>query len=169
MKLEQFFLTTAEISVVLIGFVTVFLTFVVGGRDVGKADRMHSRSLLASAYPMLFVPLVPIAAMGYGASEATALFTFHVAGLAASASIGMVMHWFYSRLTWAEVRDVGWVHTIISFGTGYTAAGFFLAGALGYAPEGNAVMGVILSFLLAGTALFSFAAQQMNLFNWKQP
>ncbi len=169
MKLESFFLTTAEISVVLIGFVTVFLTFVVGGRDVGKADRMHSRSLLASSYPMLFVPLVPIAASAYGAAESTALFTFHVAGLAASGSIGIVMHWFYSRLSRAEVSEVGWIHTVVSFGTGYAAGAFFLAGALGFAPYGNAVVAVILSFLLPGTALFSFAAQQMGLFDWKHP
>lgn len=32
MELESFFLTTAEIAVVLIGFVTIFLTWVMGGR-----------------------------------------------------------------------------------------------------------------------------------------
>ncbi|MEL6874184.1 MAG: hypothetical protein AAGM33_01790 [Pseudomonadota bacterium] len=169
MELEPFFLTTAEISVVLIGFVTVFLTFLIGGNDVGKADRMHSRALLTSAYPMLFVPLVPLAAMSYGASEATALFTFHVTGVVISSGIGMVMHWFYSRLTWAELSEVGWLHTVVSFGLGYGAAGFFFAGALGYAPHGNAVVAVILSFLLPGTALFSFAAQRMGLFNWTRP
>lgn len=169
MELEPFFLTTAEISVVLIGFVTVFLTFLIGGSDVGKADRMHSRALLSSAYPMLFVPLVPIAAIGYGATESSALFAFHLTGVVVSSGIGLVMHWFYSRLTWAEIREVGWVHTAVSFGLGYGAAGFFFAGALGYAPEGNAVVAVILSFLLPGTALFSFAAQRMELFNWKQP
>ncbi len=169
MELEAFFLTTAEISVVLIGFVTVFLTFLIGGNDVGKADRMHSRALLTSAYPMLFVPLVPLAAIGYGASEATALFAFHVTGMVISSGIGIVMHWFYTRLTLAEVREVGWLHTIVSFGLGYGAAGFFLAGALGYAPQGNAVVAVIFSFLLPGTALFSFAAQRMGLFNWNQP
>ena len=31
------------------------------------------------------------------------------------------------------------------------------------------MVAVILSFLLTGTALFSFAAQQMKLFDWKNP
>ena len=91
MELEAFFLTTAEISVVLIGFVTIFLTFVMSGREIGKADRMHSRALLTGAYPFLFVPFVPIAARAYGASEATALFSFHLAGVVASIMIGIVM------------------------------------------------------------------------------
>ena len=169
MDLEAFFLTTAEISVVLIGFVTVFLTVVMGGREAGKPDRMHSRALLTAAYPLLFVPLVPIAADAYGASEATALFAFHIAGAATSTCIGVVMTWFYSRLSWPEIKEVGLVHTAVSFGTGYAAGGFFFAGALGYAPQGNAVVAVIFSFLLTGTALFSFAAQQMRLFEWRRP
>jgi len=37
MELEAFFLTTAEISVVLIGFVTIFLTFVMSGRNLRPA------------------------------------------------------------------------------------------------------------------------------------
>ena len=169
MELEAFFLTTAEISVVLIGFVTIFLTYVMSGRAIGKADRMHSRALLTGAYPLLFVPFVPIAAGAYGASEATALFSFHLAGFFANLGLGVVIHWFYSRLSWAEIREVGWLHTVVSFTLGWGAGGFFLAGMLGYAPEGNAVVAVILSFLLTGTALFSFAAQQMKLFDWRNP
>ena len=79
MELEAFILTTAEISVVLIGFVTIVLTFVMKGREIGKADRRHSRAVMSGAYPLLFVPFVPIAANAYGASEATALFCFHLA------------------------------------------------------------------------------------------
>lgn len=169
MQLEAFFLTTAEISVVLIGFVTIFLTFVMSGREIGEADRMHSRALLSAAYPLLFIPFVPIAAYAYGASEAVALFAFHLAGFAASLCIGVVMTGFYLRLTWAEVRQVGWVHTVVSFALGWGAGGFFFAGALGHAPAGNAVVAVILTFLLTGTALFSFAAQQMKLFDWRAP
>ncbi len=45
MELEAFFPTTAGIAVVLIGFVTVFLTFVMSGKSTNKADRMHSRAL----------------------------------------------------------------------------------------------------------------------------
>lgn len=169
MELESFFLTTAEIAVVLIGFVTIFLTYVMSGREIGKADRMHSRALLTGAYPLLFVPFVPIAASAYGASEATALFAFHLAGFLANLGLGAVIHWFYSRLSWAEIREVGWLHTVVSFSLGWGAGGFFIAGALGYAPAGNAVVAVILSFLLTGTALFSFAAQQMKLFDWNNP
>ncbi|MFN2100344.1 hypothetical protein [Altererythrobacter sp. MF3-039] len=169
MELEAFFLTTAEISVVLIGFVTIFLTFVMSGREIGKADRMHSRALLTGAYPLLFVPFVPIAANAYGVSEATTLFSFHLAGVLASVMIGVVMMGFYSRLSWADVKEVGWIHTVVSFALGWGAWGFFLAGMLGYAPAGNAVVAVILSFLLTGTALFSFAAQQMKLFDWNNP
>lgn len=169
MELEAFFLTTAEISVVLIGFVTIFLTFVMSGREIGKADRMHSRALLTGAYPLLFVPFVPIAANAYGASEATALFSFHLAGVLASVMIGAVMMGFYSRLNWADIEEVGWIHSVVSFSLGWGAWGFFLAGTLGYAPAGNAVVAVILTFLLTGTALFSFAAQQMKLFDWNNP
>ena len=159
MELEAFFLTAAEISVVLIGFVTIFLTFVMSGREIGKADRMHSRALLTGAYPLLFVPFVSVAANAYGASEATALLSFHLAGGLASVMIGIVMTGFYSRLSRAEVREVGWLYTLVSFTLGWGAGGFFWADALGYAPAGNAVVAVILSFLLTGTVLFSFAAQ----------
>lgn|GEM_PF-896179 len=47
----------------------------------------------------------------------------------------------------------------MSFTLGWGAGGFFWADALGFAPAGNAVVAVILSFLLTGTVLFSFAAQ----------
>lgn len=130
---------------------------------------MHSRALLCASYPMLFVPFVPIAANAYGASEASALFAFHLAGFLASTGLGTVIHWFYSRLSWAEIKEVGLLHSAVSMALGWGAAGFFLAGALGYAPAGNAVVAVILTFLLVGTALFSFAAQQMKLFDWNNP
>lgn len=169
MQLESFFLSTAEIAVVLIGFVTIFLTWVMSGRTTSMADRMHSRTLLTAAYPLLFVPFVPIAATAYGASEATALFAFHLAGFVASVGLGAVIHWFYFRLTLAEVKEVGWIHTVVSFSLGWSASFAFLAGLLGYAPAGNAVVAVILTFLLIGTALFSFAAQQMRLFDWRNP
>ena len=73
--------------------------------------------------------------------------------------IGIVMTGFYSRLSQAEVREVGWIYTLVSFTLGWGAGGFFWADALGYAPADNAVVAVILSFLLTGTVLFSFAAQ----------
>ncbi len=169
MQLESFFLTTAEISVVLIGFVTVFLTFVMSGKQTSKADRMHSRALLSSAYPLLVIPFIPVAAFAYGASDETALFAFHLAGLIASAAVGAVITWFFSRLTWAEVKEVGMVHNAVSFVTGWAAGGFFFAGTLGFAPAGNAVVAVILTFIMTATALFSFTAQQMKLFDWYSP
>lgn len=45
MGLKAFFLTTAEIAVVLIGFVTVFLSFVMSGKSTNQADRMRNRAL----------------------------------------------------------------------------------------------------------------------------
>ena len=126
MELEAFFLTAAEISVVLIGFVTIFLTFVMSGREIGKADRMHSRALLTGAYPLLFVPFVPVAANAYGASEATALLSFHLAGGLASVMIGIVMKGFYSRLEPGRSQGsrldihLGVIHT------GLGCRGFFL-------------------------------------------
>ena len=169
MQLESFFLTTAEIAVVLIGFVTVFLTFVMGGREVGMADRMHSRSLLIGSYPMLIVPLIPIAAMHYGASEQQALFAFHLAGAATMTLVGLTMGLFYLRVGAANWRAIGTVHNVTSWSAGTLSSAVFAAGALGYAPAGNAVVAVILVFLMSATALFSFAAQQMHLFDWKNP
>ncbi|NVE94113.1 hypothetical protein [Altererythrobacter lutimaris] len=169
MALEAFFRTTAEISVVLIGFVTIFLTFVMSGKETSKADRMHSRALLITAFPLMVMPFIPIAAIAYGASEETALFAFHLSGVIATVAIGIVIYWFFLRMTWAEIKEVGMVHNVVSGITGWGAGGFFLAGALGYAPAGNAVTAVILAFLMTGTALFSFAAQQMRLFDWKNP
>lgn len=169
MQLEGFFLATANISAVLIGFVTAFLTFVMTGRTTDKPDRMHSRSLLTSSYVLLFVPFVPIAASAYGASDEDALFAFHMAGLCAILCTGAVMTWFFSRMTRAEMKQAGITHNIVSFGTGIAAVGFFLAGALGYAPAGNAVMAVAIMLLLSATALFTFAAQQMRLFEWREP
>lgn len=169
MQLEGFFLATVNISVVLIGFVTVFLTFVMNGRETNRPDRMHSRSLLTSSYSLLLVPFVPIAAKAYGANEATALFAFHVAGFCAVLGTGAVMMWFFFRLTRAEMKQAGVIHNVVSFATGAAAAGFFLAGARGHAPAGNAVMAVVVMLLLSATALFSFAAQQMRLFEWRNP
>lgn len=38
--------------------------------------------------------------------------------------IGFVMTGFYSRLSRAEVREVGWIHTVVSFTLGWGAGGF---------------------------------------------
>ena len=80
-----------------------------------------------------------------------------------------MINWFYSRLSWADLKEVGLLHSAVSMALGWGAALFFLAGTLGYALAGNAVVAVILTFLLVGTALFSFAAQQMKLFDWRKP
>jgi hypothetical protein len=169
MEYQAVLLTTIEVTAVFIGFIVIFLTFVMGGQDRGKADRMHARALMTAAYPLVFLPLVPLIFHAYGWSEAAAWRMFNIAGATAGLANGAVMSWFYSRLNREELREVGHVHSVTSFGTGFTSFGFFLAGALGYAPIGNALAGIFFLFILITTSLFSFAAQQMKLFDFRNP
>ena len=169
MQYQSVLLTTIEISVVFFGFIIVFLTFVMGGKDQRKADRMHSRALLTAAFPLLVVPFIPLVVDAYGGSEAMAWRAFHIGGVIAGMITGTIMTWFYLKLNREELKEVGYLHTVVSFGMGTIATGFFWAGMFGYAPAGNALAGILCMLILTATSLLSFAAQQMSLFDWRNP
>jgi hypothetical protein len=81
MQYQSVLLTTIEVAVVFFGFIIVFLTFAVGGKGQRKADRMHSRALLTAAFPLLFLPFIPLVVDAYGGSEAMAWRAFHIGGV----------------------------------------------------------------------------------------
>ena len=169
MKHQAVLLTTVEVAAVFIGFIVVFLTFVMGGQDRGKADRMHARALLTAALPLLPLPLIPLIVDAYGGSEMVAWRLFHIAGLIAASVVGTIMTWFFWNLTPEERNEVGYLHYTISVSLGMMAAGFFVAGAIGCAPAANALSAILCLFVYTATALFSFAAQHMSLFDWRNP
>jgi hypothetical protein len=169
MQYQSVLLTTIELAAVFFGFIIVFLTFVMGGKGRGKADRMHSRALLTTAFPLLIIPFIPFVVDAYGGSEAMAWRAFHFGGFLAVNVQGAVMTWFYLKLNREELKEVGYLHTFVSFAMGITAGGFFLAGALGYAPAGNALAGILCLLVLTSTSLLSFAVQHLSLFEWRNP
>jgi hypothetical protein len=169
MQYQSVLLTTIEISVVFFGFIIVFLTFVMGGKDQRKADRMHSRALLVGAFPLLVIPFIPLVVDAYGGSEAMAWRAFHIGGFLLVNIAGAIMLWFYLKLNREEVKEVGYLHSVVSWGSAIAAIGFFSAGMLGYAPAGNALAAILCILILTATSLLSFAAQQMSLFDWRNP
>lgn len=72
MQYQSVLLTIIEVAAVFFGFIIVFLTFVMSGKDQSKADRMHGRALIAGAFPLIIVPFVPLVVDAYGGSEAMA-------------------------------------------------------------------------------------------------
>jgi hypothetical protein len=73
------------------------------------------------------------------------------------------------KLSREELREVGYLHSVVSFSMAATGTGFFWAGMLGYAPAGNALAAILCTLILTATSLFSFAAQHLSLFNWRNP
>jgi hypothetical protein len=169
MQYQSILLTTIEISVVFFGFIIVFLTFLIGGKDQRKADRMHGRALLVGAFPLLIIPFIPLVVDAYGGSEAMAWRAFHIGGFLLGSIASAIMLWFYLQLNREELKEVGYLHSVVSWGTVSAGFGFLSAGMLGYAPAGNALAAILCFLILTATSLLSFAAQQMSLFNWRNP
>ena len=156
MKHQAVLLTTVEVAAVFIGFIVVFLTFVMGGQDRGKADRMHARALLTAALPLLLLPLIPLIVAAYGGSEAIAWRIFHITGIIGGGIVWTIMTWFFWNLAPEERKEVGYLHYAVSVALGMMATGFLVAGAIGLAPAANALSAILCLFVYTATALFSF-------------
>ncbi len=149
----------AQLSLVLIGFVAVFVAFFSDKETSTKPDVHHALSMLIGSVISLIVALVPIVLLGYGLDGENLWFWASVVGLAMGAAYGATMLSISLRLTAEEFAEAGVLHMLSSYVLGITGATLMLWNLLGSAGPGPYLLGMILMFAVALLGFVTFAFQ----------
>lgn len=154
----------AQVIVVLVGFISIFLTFLLRDNDPDPVMQMHARALIMVAPGVLIYALVPLVLAAFGLGIERAMQWMAGIGLLPFlVGSGLNFRSFFA-LSFNEKRRTGYYHMVL--------AGLIKAGVLACTLlilAGVAIVGNYFAILLAGTfgavlALFTFFIDELRLF-----
>ena len=149
----------AQLSLVLTGFVAVFVAFFSKERGSSKPDVHHALSMLIGSVLALLSALVPLVLDGYGLVGTDLWFWSSVAGLVLSSVYGVMMLNLTLRLSKEEFKQAGWLHMLVSYTLGFSAGGLMLWNVLSVSGPGHYILAMILTFMVALIGFVTFCVQ----------
>ncbi|MCR9279434.1 MAG: hypothetical protein NXH85_15870 [Pseudomonadaceae bacterium] len=149
----------AQLSLVLTGFVAVFVAFFSGEEPPSKPDIHHALSMLIGSVLALLVALVPLIVAAYGLKQEELWFWSSGIGLVLSAAYGTMMLNLTLRLTREEFKRAGVLHMIVSYSLGTTGSILMLLNLFGVSTPGPYILGMILTFMVALVGFITFSVQ----------
>ena len=164
MNIELILLGFAQIAVVLIGFSSVFLTFLMRDSKLDAVMRMHARALMMVAPLTLVLTILPLVLIGFDLNETNAL-RWSIAIISVPCLTGAILNNFYFlKLSIPDRKRTGYWHmalanAIVLGALIFGAAAFFTDKTLG------AYIGIlVLATLGSVLALFTSFIDELNLF-----
>lgn len=149
----------AQISLVLTGFVAVFVAFFTGTQTPSKPDVHHAISMLIGSVLALMLSLTPIVLGSYGLSGSQLWYWASLFGVAMGSVYGMSMLRLTLKLTKEEFRKAGLIHMISSYALGTGSTGLMLWNVLTNAGPGHYIMGLVMTLMVALIGFVSFSLQ----------
>ena len=129
---------------------------------------MHARVLLLFSTTMGILPFVPLVGHAAGYEEEAAWRMLGMIGMFSMLTLALVVTWFFIRLNKAELVETGVAHSVFSYTVATVSLVFFITGAFGSQPAASGIAALVTLYLLVVAAVFSFASQQLELFQWRE-
>lgn len=149
----------AQISLVLTGFVTVFMGFFAGEHPPSKPDVHHAFAMLAGSVLVLLLALVPIVLGGYGFSDSQLWYWSSISGVVMGMVFGASMLRLTLKLTKEEFRQTGLLHMYSCYSLGTGATGLMLLNVLSNGGSGHYVLAVVMFLMVALVSFVAFSVQ----------
>ncbi len=164
MEQQDFLIGFAQITLVLTGFVSIFVVFLIDRDEKSRVNTHHAASILVGSVLTLMSTFVPVVLHQYGLSGAE-LWRWSSVAFMLLASIYLVtMASLTFRLTKPQFKEAGYIHMVSSYSLGFTAAGINLLNLVGPPTPGNYVFALVVNLMVPLIAFVTFCAQKV--FHW---
>lgn len=164
MEQQNFLIGFAQISLVLTGFVSIFVVFLIDRNEKSRVNTHHAASILVGSVITLLGTFVPIALFHYGLLGEALWWWSSVILIILGLTYFFVMASLTLQLTKEQFKEAGYIHMASSYLLGFTASGITLMNLVGTPIGGNYVMALIINLLVPLIAFVTFAAQKV--FHW---
>ncbi|GAB5415825.1 MAG: hypothetical protein Cons2KO_34280 [Congregibacter sp.] len=149
----------AQISLVLTGFVAVFVAFYAGTHPPSKPDIHHAFAMLMGSVVALLLTLIPIVLGGYGLSGEKLWYWASLIGAPLGMLWGLSTLRMTLKLSKEEFVQAGIMHMLTAYTLGTSATGLMLWNIFTIAGPGHYVLATILTLMVALIGFVSFSLQ----------
>ena len=164
MEQQNFLIGFAQLSLVLTGFVSIFVVFMIDKNEKSRVNTHHAASILVGSVLTLLATLVPIVLHHYGLEGETLWWWASAVFMGLSGSYFFCMASLTVQLSGAEFKEAGYLHMGSSYLLGFGAAAVILLNLLGPATPGHYVFALVINMLVPLIAFVTFCAQKV--FYW---
>ena len=161
MEQEAFLIGFSQLSLVLTGFVSVFVAFFMGSEESTRPMIHHAASMLAGSLLSVITALSPIVLFHYGMKDEKLWYWSSVLGLAVGTVYFTYMLSLSIRLTRVEFKEAGLIHMLASYGLGFIAFGLLISNLISGAGPGHYVLASISMFMIAVIGFVTFSLQKV--------
>lgn len=164
MNIESVLIDFAQIAVVLIGFSSVFLTFLMRDMRLDPVLRMHARALIMVAPLALILSILPFVLMGFGlnlnAALRWALFAMVIPGSVAT----ILNNYYFLQLSKPDRRRTGYAHMALANSISLGVVILFVLSITSRMVVGGFIGVLVLLTLGSVLALFTSFIDELRLF-----
>lgn len=164
MNVETVLLGFAQIAVVLIGFSSVFLTFLMRETTLDPVMRMHARALIMVAPLALVLSIAPLVLMGFGMETDEALRWAFLFTMAPGSVASILNNYYFIRLSKADRRRTGYTHMALANCIALGTLIFFVMTMMGKSVLGCFIGALVLMTFGSVLALFTSFIDELRLF-----
>ncbi len=166
MDQQDFLIGFAQISLVLTGFVSIFVVFLIDKNEKSRVNTHHAASILIGSLLTLIATFIPLLLFQYGLSGNELWWwsscLFMILGITYFALMASLTF----QLTKAQFKEAGYIHMASSYALGTTAAGINLLNLIGDSIPGHYLLALVINFLVPLVAFVTFCAQKV--FHWRE-
>ena len=161
MEQQEFLIGFAQLSLVLTGFVSIFIIFLIGGEQKSRVNTHHAASIMIGSIVATLSALIPIILYNYGYTGDSLWWWSSALLLALGAANFFIMGALTLQLNKQEFKEAGYVHMIVSYGLGLCATGLLVYNVFGQLHVGHYILAAILIFCISVIGFVTFAAQKI--------
>ena len=164
MEQQSFLIGFAQIALVLTGFVSIFVVFLIDKNEKSRVNTHHATSILVGSVVTLLGTFAPIVLFHYGLMGEELWWWSSVVFMVLASAYFISMASLTFQLTKEQFKEAGYIHMASSYALGFTAAGVNLLNLIGTPSAGHYVLALIVNLLVPLIAFVTFSAQRV--FHW---
>ena len=161
MEQQAFLIGFAQIALVLTGFVSVFVVYLINEQDRSRVNTHHAASILVGSVLSVLSALVPIALYHYGLTGTDLWWYASAIFMGLTSTYFIAMFSLTIQLTKAQFVEAGVIHMVSSYMLGFAAAGINLLNLMFEPIAGHYVLAIMVNFLVPLVAFVTFSAQKV--------
>jgi hypothetical protein len=166
MDQQDFLIGFAQISLVLTGFVSFFVVFLIDRSEKSAVNTLHAASILIGSVLTLIATFIPLILFQYGVfGEKLWWWSSFFHSIIGSVYL-FVMLSLTIPLTKKQYREAGYIHLVTSYSLGTTAGVFNVLNLIGPSIPGHFILALVIGFLIPLMTFVTFSAHEV--FHWNE-
>lgn len=161
MEQQEFLIDFAQLALVLTGFVSIFVVFLIGGDQKSRSNTHHAAAIIIGSLVSVAGALIPIVIYHYGFIDDLLWWWSSVALMVLGLANFFIMGFLTAGLNRQQVKEIGHIHIVAAYGMGTIALGLVAYNIFFETSVGNYVLSLVLTFSISVVSFMSFTAQKI--------